>query len=218
MTHTTTRKEGTMSSTVRIHLTHRSVHGVDFAGWPTKREAAAALTALRDTGRNTDRCVEIHPVVGHLGFRWWVIARPDPLHEFTWLMRADGAWHRGRLYDEPPTGGGALWVHVPASDGQPIPATITHDYRYTAGWQEVAEAGERGCDLLGRPVQPRSDWFATAWCVACTWTTTDTDESAVRAAACGHRANPGSLPLRTDVGRLLGGQVLPGSRPSPERW
>jgi hypothetical protein len=200
-------------SAVRIRLTDPSTHDADAAGWATKREAAAALAALRDTGRNTEPCVQIHPAVGHLRFRWWVIARPDPAHEFTWLMRGDGSWLRGRLYDD--TGKGALWQYVPPADGQPLPATITHNYRYSGGYVEVTEPGPVRYGLLGQPIPPPLSYLAKVWCVACTWKAHSDDEHGARAYARTHRANPGDLPLRTAAGRLLHGQIMPGATRFP---
>jgi hypothetical protein len=103
-----------------------NVAGIDWRGtgvaeYGLKRDAAAALAKLRASGRNVEPCVEAVQASTHISRRR-VITRPDPLSEFTWMMRPDGTWCRGRLtdqYDKP-----ARWQTVPTPE--PIPATFTH--------------------------------------------------------------------------------------------
>lgn len=178
-----------MTTGILIDLTGVGMTRAGVQGWSTKGAAAAVLAGLRDRGRNTDRCIEIHPARSPL-HRFWVIGRPDPLAECTWLMDRDGTWARGRLTDDY-NGTGARWATMPGPAR--IPATVTHDYRYSAGSEEVIDAGHSPYALAGGrliPAGPRLGWFATAWCVACSWHTSDTSEATVRAMARGHRSNP----------------------------
>lgn len=160
-----------------------------YAAWPTRAQAAAALARVREDGLNRDGCVEFHPAATRFCSRFWVIGRPDPASEFTWLMNDDGTWTRGRLeerYDKPPR-----WLHQPTPE--PIPASVTHDYRYSAGSVPVREDRLNPYGWDGRPLPERYAWTARAWCVVptCPWSTSGDDEATVRAGARWHRANPG---------------------------
>lgn len=174
-------------SAVPFDLTGVSLADAEVTGWSAKKDAAAALAALRETGRNAEQCITIHPAHNRF-FRFYVIARPDPLAEMTWIMNRDGSWARGRLTDD--TGTGAPWTHMPAAGGARIPATVTHNYRYSAGSVEVHDPGHSPYALVGGvsvPRGPRLAWFAKAWCVACPWKTSGSEETSVRMAARTHR-------------------------------
>jgi len=177
---------------VTINLVGVDMTTFGIQGWSLKKDAAAALAGLRSRGLNVEDCVRIHRATSRL-FRFWVIARPDQLAEMTWIMDRDGTWAAGRMYDD--TGHGAPWTPQPQPSGR-IPATITHNYRYSAGSEEVIdEARERwGGSLYGGPPAPHLEWSARAGCVVsgCGWSTTGTDESSVRAAARAHRTDPGT--------------------------
>lgn len=173
---------------VTINLVGVDMGTAGIQGWSLKKDAAAVLRGLCERGLNVEDCVRIHPATSRL-FRFWVIARPDPLAEMTWIMGVDGSWSVGRMYDD--VGHGAPWTPQPAAR---VPATVTHNYGYSAGSEEVRDvARERwGGSLYGGPPAPHLEWSARAWCVVagCGWSTTGTDESSVRAAGRWHRANP----------------------------
>lgn len=179
---------------IAIDLTAVNMGSAGIDGWAYKKDAAAVLAKLRERGRNAERCIEIHPAHNRFNL-FWVIGRPDPASEFTWLMNADGSWIRGRLYDgwitQP-----ATWEHMPTPE--PIPATITHNYQYSAGTCGLAD--HNGKTLVsygpdGRAVE-RTGWLASAYCIACTWSWNGSDETSARAAGRYHRDNPGNHPLK----------------------
>lgn len=155
------------------------VVGADYATWSRKGDAVAALAALRQQGLNVEDCVRIHPARNRF-FRFWVIARPDALAEMTWLMRADGSWVRGRLYDG---WADATWEYQPPADGTTIPATFTHVTRTVPhhGRQERYVTKSNGS--CGRWV--RGD-DSVALCT-CGWKTYGSTRTEVRAAARLHR-------------------------------
>lgn len=177
-----------------IDLSSVNMAHAGITGWATKKDASAVLAALREKGRNVERCIEIHPAHNWL-FRFWVVGRPDPLSEFTWLMVRDGSWVRGRLYDGY-FDRAAEWVHMPTPE--PIPATVTHDYRYTAGTCGVVGHDGKPLMTYGPDGLAREQlgWLERVWCIACTWSFNGPNEASARAAARSHRANPGDLPLR----------------------
>jgi hypothetical protein len=91
--------------------------------WTTKKEAAAALAALRARGLNLDANVEIGRArtvfVGPArdGFRHgWVISWPDHHNGVMYLMTETGAWLPGRLTDASP-----CWCATPCPGGHFAP-------------------------------------------------------------------------------------------------
>jgi hypothetical protein len=106
---------------IMINLVGVDMGAAGIQGWSLKKDAAAVLRGLRERGLNTDDCVRIHPASSRL-FRFWVIARPDPLAEMTWIMGVDGSWSVGRMYDD--AGHGAPWTPQPSAAR--VPATFTH--------------------------------------------------------------------------------------------
>lgn len=147
--------------------------------WPMKKDAVAVLRKLRERGLNTDPRIAIHPAV-HVAWQPWVIARPDDRGEFLLLMLEDGSWVRGRLYDEPPTGGGAPWYPM---GGEPIEPTFTH-ITHTgifAGQPEYTRVKSNG-----QTFAPRSGQAAFAKC-ACGWMRPEDTRPEAQAAARTHR-------------------------------
>lgn len=178
---------------VAIDLTAVHLGAAGITSWAYKKTATAALTALRERGRNVERCIDIHPASNRFG-RFWVVARPDDDAAFTWIMRCDGSWVRGRLYDgylDTP----ARWEYLPARE--PIPATVTHDYWYSGGTVGVSHNGKPlvTYGLNGR-VYEVTGWLSSAYCVACTWSWHGSDEASVRNVGRSHRNNPGDHPLK----------------------
>ena len=108
---------------VTIAVRSGDLHTASVRAFGLKRDAAAALAALRNAGTSREPCVSIHPAHTRLS-RFYVIGRPDPLAEMTWIMRGDGLWAVGRMYDD--TGTGAPWTPTGAA---PVPATFTHVVR-----------------------------------------------------------------------------------------
>lgn len=152
---------------------------------------------MRDRGLNRDRHIEINRAHTWLGLRTWVISLPNHHEVTTALMTHRGTWLPGRLTGEHPCfceprcrrGHPVPWRPL---GGVALPATVTHDYRYSAGSQPVSDG--LGRTVLNGNDTERLDWFATAWCIACDWSRTDTDEHSVRAAARSHRADPNQHP------------------------
>jgi hypothetical protein len=149
-----------------------------------KKDAAAHLRQLCERGLNVEDCVQIHCAVGVLGFRNWVIARPDAMHEFTWLMAEDGSWIRGRMYDAAPGDEtGSPWIPM---DGEPIPATfthVTHTVPYHARAERYRTKSNGSC---GRWV--RGD-DSVALCT-CGWRRNESTRVEAQSAARYHRSNP----------------------------
>lgn len=209
LTATTTAPTGI---TLDLRGSGHGTYGV--AVYPTKKAALAALAALRDCGRNRDRTIEIHQA--DVRFFWlWVISRPDNYHGITYLMTADGRWVAGRLTDMapcwcvkqcPPTGGTkhtAPWTRLASIPAQP--ATVTHDYRYSAGSTGVL--GGDGKPLMSMGVAGRAPvevlaWSTQAWCVACTWSWNGDHEESTRLAARWHRNHPEQHPGHLTPRRL----------------
>lgn len=203
---TTTAPTG---ATLDLRRAQHAAAGVE--SWGSKGAALAALARLRDIGRNRDRHIEVHRAETHL-WRFWVIGRPDHYNGVTYLMASGGRWVRGRLFDASPCfcrtacrrGHPAPWQPLA---GELEPATVTHDYRYSAG--SIGVVGHDGKPLMSGgwldcpPVEVLS-WTAFAWCVACVWKTVGGDEVSVRAAARGHRERPGGYPLRAAATALHG--------------
>lgn len=172
-------------------------HGtVRFSCWPTKKAALAALAPLRGCGLNRDRDIQIHQAETYLS-RYWVIGRPDHYEGVTYLMTGDGRWIAGRLTDNPCFCNPQCVKDHPVPwtplGRDPQPATVTHDYRYSAG--SVGVLGGDGKPLMsggGLGVRPTEvlHWMASVWCIACQWSTHDSHEDSVRASARWHREHP----------------------------
>ncbi len=179
--------------TLDLRQSRYAAYGV--ALWGTKKDALAALAAWRDCGRNRHRDIEIHRAGTWL--EWvWVIALPDHYNGITSLMTADGRWIAGRLTDSPCfcTGRcschGTPWTPL-GRDAQP--ATVTHDYGYSAGWTGVIDSTGKPLMATGYAwATPRQveAWSTTAWCIAGTWVTHGDHEDSTRQQARWHRANP----------------------------
>jgi hypothetical protein len=113
-------------------------------------------------------------------------------------MAGDGRWVVGRIdarpcFHEPgcQDGGHVTWE---ALQRDAEPATVTHTYTGTAPAHRWVLGGD-GKPLmsmggLGSAPAPVLHWGASAWCIACTWSTHDTTEDVVRAYARWHRRNP----------------------------
>lgn len=150
-----------------------------YATWHSKTAASAALKALRFRGLNITDTISAHPASSHL-FRGWVIGRPDDLAEMTLIMREDGSWARGRLWDGFEA---ARWEHMPLADG-PIPATFSHVTRtvpHTGARTERYKAKSNGS--AGRWI--RSD-DSVALCT-CGWKAYAADRPEARGRATAHR-------------------------------
>lgn len=167
------------------HARHYSTYGVLALG--RKRDAVAYLDRFRACGRNRDRDIEVHQAETFLT-RFWVISRPDHYNGITYLMRQDGSWVAGRLTDNPT--GLVPWTPL----GLPsVPATVIHDYQYSAG--QVGVCHPDGTPITtfdhvtGRSYEV-THWGASAWCIACNWSVHDSREDVVRCRARYHRANP----------------------------
>lgn len=177
-------------SAVTIDLRGIDLRGAGIQGWALKKDAAAVLAKLRVRGLNVEKCIDIHPAETRLS-RFWVIGRPDPLAEFTWLMDRAGTWTRGRLYDgylDTP----ATWESMPTAER--IPATFTHVTRTVPDTHNRHERYRtKSNGSCGRWV--RSD-ESVALCT-CPWRTYHSTRGDAQTAARAHRANPGDLPLQT---------------------
>lgn len=165
---------------VRINLRGVARGTASFTTWPTKKAAASALKALRDRGLNADDCIRIHPADTAF-FRRWVVARPDKRGEMTWLMRDDGMWIRGRLFD---SWDSATWQHVPPTDGALIPPSFTHLTRTEPyhGRREQYRSKQNGS--CGRWVMSDE---SVALCV-CGWKSYASSRGEAQATARSHRA------------------------------
>jgi hypothetical protein len=188
-----------------LDLRHAQHAAAGVQTWGTKAAALAALAALRECGRNLDRDIEVHRAETFL-WRFWVIGRPDHFNGVTYLMTADGRWVPGRLTDapcfcsEPCKGHQTPWTQLP---GDPQPATVTHDYAYSAG--SVGVAGHDGKPLMTRGMFGSTEvlaWSTHVWCIACTWSRHDSHEDSVRSAARWHRAHPTEFPDHATPRRL----------------
>lgn len=185
---------------VEIDLTGVSLRAGGIHGWALKKDAVAHLAKLRERGRNVEKCIDIHPARTRL-LTFWVIARPDPLSEFTWLMGQDGTWARGRLtdrHDKP-----ATWAPHPASDGAPIPATFTHVTRTVPDTHNRHERYKtKSNGSCGRWV--RTD-ESVALCT-CGWKTYTQTRGEAQAAARAHRNSvlPTAVTALADAQRSQG--------------
>jgi len=154
----------------------------DFTARATRRAAQQVLSGVRARGLNVEDCVRLHRAET-VFFRCWVIARPDELAEMTWLMREDGAWVRGRLFD-----GWAIatWHHMPLPDGALIPATFTHVTRTVPyhGRRERYKTKNNGSQ--GRWVTSDD---SVALCT-CGWKAHGSTREEARGSARWHRLNP----------------------------
>lgn len=174
-------------SGAEINLTGVGMRAVGVHGYAVKADAVAVLAKLRERGRNATRLEEFHRAHTRFG-RFWVIGRPDPLAEFTWLMGRDGTWARGRLVDQwnkPP-----VWVSYPTPER--IPATFTHitSTVLAAGRRERYRTKSNGS--CGRWVVGDD---SVALCT-CEWKSYAATRAEAQAAARYHRDNPGDHPLR----------------------
>jgi hypothetical protein len=198
----------TVVTGVALDLRHARHVAAGVAGWATKKDAVAALAALRVCGLNLDSDIAAHRARAHLA-AFWVIGRPDHFNGITYLMTRAGAWVAGRLFDASP-----CWCETPCRDGHAAPwssygrdlapATVTHTYTWSAG--SVGVAGHDGKPLMtqgfyGPPVEVLA-YLAQAWCVACTWKTTGGDGPEVQQRARWHRANPEQYPDHTTPRRV----------------
>jgi hypothetical protein len=110
----------TTGITLDLRRAQHSTAGV--AAWGTKTAAVAALAALRASGLNTDRDIEVHGAETHL-WRFWVIGRADHYNGITYLMTDDGHWIAGRLTDA--YSGAVPWTALPREAEPPTTAHIT---------------------------------------------------------------------------------------------
>jgi|GEM_PF-1746116 len=177
-------------SAMEIDVKRGDRHLSGFQRWPTRKHAVADLRALRARGLNAEDSIVLYRAIG-LGLwpRFWVIGRPDNASEFTWLMREDGSWAVGRLFDRHTDP--AEWVWMPELP-QPVPATFTHVTRTVphAGTQtERYKTKSNGS--CGRWV--RSD-DSVAICT-CGWKSYTATRAEAQAAARWHRTqHPGPDP------------------------
>lgn len=151
----------------------------DFTTWDTRKAAQQALNGLRERGLNVEDCVRLHRAETAF-LRRWVVARPDSLAEMTWLMRSDGQWVRGRLFD---TGKDPIWQHMPPPGARLIPATFTHVTRVVPyhGRRERYRTKSNGS--CGRWVTSDD---SVALCT-CPWTAHGDTRGEARASARAHR-------------------------------
>lgn len=197
----------TASTGITLDLRGARHQAAGVTTWATKTAALASLAALRECGLNRGRDIEAHQARTHL-FWVWVISRPDHYNGITYLMTGDGLWVPGRLYDAAPcwceptcrstsVRHTAPWTPL---SGEPEPATVTHDYQYSAGSRSVLGGDGKPLmsdGLLGSAPVEVLHWSASAWCVACTWSTHDSHEGVVRASARYHRKHPEQYPHHT---------------------
>lgn len=159
-----------------------------FHVWGSKRDAAAALAALRVCGLNVADDIEIHPTRTR-SVRGWTIGRPDHFHGITSLMTDAGTWVPGRLTDPSP-----CWCSTPCRGGHAAPwadlgrdlepATFTHVTRTVPHWNRPERYRTKSNGSCGRYV--RSD-DSVALCT-CGWKAHEDTREEARGAARVHRA------------------------------
>ena len=159
----------------RIDLS--DARGARYDSWPTKGAAVAALKELQERGLHVGTNITDYPAQSAFG-SFWVLGRPDNLAEMTLLMREDGSWDRGRLWDSYTV---SRWEYLPLPSG-PVPATFTHVTRTVLDPTRKERYKSKSNGSCGRWVQPDE---SIALCT-CGWKAYGTDRAEARWRAVQH--------------------------------